>query len=217
MGRIFDHPALVVVDMQEGFVSPDGAYGQLGRRLKGVDRVTEAIRELLEEFRRRELPRFFTAYRYRSDGSDFPGRREGLLPRAYAGRTDPVFTPSSPATRILPSLGPWPGETVVWKNRYSAFLGTSFESQLRSAGVKTLVLSGVVSHVCVSATAMDAFSREFSVVLVRDALAGLDEKVHEATLLNLEDVVGPVLDRSEVLSRLPEPSGVSEPASGKSG
>jgi ureidoacrylate peracid hydrolase len=188
--------------MQEGFVSPDGAYGKLGRNLKGIAKVTELIQELLEEFRHRGLPRFFTGYRYRSDGADYPGLRGGLLPRAYAGRSDPVFTPSAPATRILPSLGPETGEPVIWKNRYSAFLGTSFDEQLRTLGVRTLVLTGVVSHVCVNATALDAFSRGFSVVLVRDAVAGLDERIHDATLLNLEDVVGPVLDFDQVQSLL---------------
>jgi nicotinamidase-related amidase len=197
-----DHPALLVVDMQQGFLSEDGAYSRMGRRISGAARLIPVVHRLLEEFRERGLPRFFTAFRYQEDGSDYPGRLPGILPRAYVGRSDPVFTPSSPATAIVPELAPAQGEPVIYKHRYSGFFETDLGERLRRSGVHTLVLSGILSHVCVNATAVDAFSLGYGVVLVRDATAGTDPAIHEATLRNLAETVGVVLDHEELLREL---------------
>ncbi len=202
MQAVLDRPALLVVDMQQGFLSEDGAYARMGRRVSGGSAVVPVVRRLLQEFRERGLPRYFTAFRYREDGSDYHGRLPGIIPRAYLGRSDPIFTPSSPATAIVPELAPLEGEEVVYKHRYSGFFETDLGERLARSGVRTLVTTGILSHVCVSATAVDAFSRGLSVVLVRDATAGTNPSIHEATLRNLADTVGVVWDHDEVLRSL---------------
>ncbi len=199
---VLDRPALLVIDMQRGFLAEDGEYARMGRRICGGLGVIPVILRLLNEFRNRGLPRYFTAFRYQPDGSDYPGRLPGILPKAYEGRNNPIFTPSSPATAMVPELSPREGEVVVYKDRYSGFFGTDLGERLERAGVRTLVTTGILSHVCVSATAVDAFSRGFSVVLVRDATAGTDPILHEAALRNLADTVGVVWDHDKVLQSL---------------
>ncbi len=193
--------------MQQGFLAEDGAYARMGRRVSGGSAVVPVVLRLLNEFRDRGLPRYFTAFRYQPDGSDYPGRRPGILPRAYVGRDDPVFTPASPATAMVPELAPQEGEEVVYKHRYSGFFGTDLGARLERSGVRTLVTTGILSHVCVSATAVDAFSRGLSVVVVRDATAGTDPVLHEAALRNLADTVGVVWGHEEVLQGLGPRSG----------
>ncbi len=211
---VLDRPALLVVDMQQGFLAEDGAYARMGRRVSGGSAVVSVILRLLNEFRDRGLPRYFTAFRYRPDGSDYPGRLPGILPKAYAGRNDPVFTPSSPATAMVPELTPRDGEEVVYKHRYSGFFETDLGERLERSGVRTLVMTGILSHVCVSATAVDAFSRGLAVVLVRDATAGTDPMLHEAALRNVADTVGVVWDHGEVLRSLgPRARKEGDPAS----
>lgn len=204
MAFALQRPGLLIVDMQVGFVSPEGAYARAGRPIRDAEATVRSIVRLREAFRVRGLPRWYTAYRYRDDGSDYPARIHGILPSAYARRRDPVFVSDSAETTILPALAPIDDETVVHKNRYSGFLGTRLDEGLREAGVQTVVVTGVLSHVCVDATAREAFSRDFDVVVVRDAVAGVDDELHRAALRNLEETVGAVVDVDEVLRALDE-------------
>lgn len=202
-----ERPALVIVDMQVGFVAPTGAYARVGRPLRGAEGLAARIDRLRDGFRQVGLPRFYTAYRYRADGSDYPTHRHRVLPRAYAARAEPVFVPGSPETEILPELAPAPDEPVVYKNRYSGFHGTDLAARLAAARVRTVVLVGVLSHVCVDTTARDAFAHDLDVVVVRDAVAGIDDRLHTAALANLEDTVGAVASAAEVLAAVGAPVG----------
>lgn len=197
-----DHPALLIVDMQVGFVSPSGVYARGGRPVVGSDRLVETVSEVREGFRRVGRPRIYTAYRYRADGSDYPARLHRVLPRAYSARAEPFFVPGSPETEIVVPLTPGADEPVVYKNRYSSFHQTDLAERLARAGTRTVVLTGVLSHVCVDATARDAFMQDLDVVIVRDAVAGTDPELHRAALQNLEETVGAVVPAKEVLRAL---------------
>lgn len=202
-----ERPALLIVDMQVGFVSPSGAYARGGRPVRGAEGLAAAINRLREGFRRAGLPRLYTAYRYRPDGADYPTHLHRVLPRAYAARAEPVFVPGSPETEIIPELLPAPDEPVVYKNRYSGFHGTDLSARLAAARVRTVVLVGVLSHVCVDTTARDAFAHDLDVVVVRDAVAGVDDRLHEAALQNLGETVGAVASVTEVLGAIGAPVG----------
>jgi len=77
---------------------------------------------------------------------------------------------------------PREGELVVGKPKYSAFIGTDFEAQLRARGVDTLVVCGITTECCVDCTVRDAFHRDFHVFLVEDACAAYEEEVHQGSL-----------------------------------
>lgn len=194
-----ERPALLIVDMQVGFVSPGGVYARGGRPIVDADRLVETVLQVREGFRRAGLPRLYTAYRYRADGSDYPARLHRVVPRAYAPRAEPFFVPGSPETEIVAPLVPGADEPVVYKNRYSSFHDTDLTERLARAGTRTVVLTGVLSHVCVDATARDAFMRDLDVVVVRDAVAGTDPELHRAALRNLEETVGAVVSAEELL------------------
>jgi len=197
-----DRPALLVIDMQVGFLAPNGAYARAGRPVRDAASIVPVIAELRREFRARGYPCFFTAYRYRDDGADYPGRFHRVVPQAYVGRPDPVFTLGSLESAIVLELAPAADEPVILKNRYSGFFGTDLKTTLEQAGVRTVVLTGVLSHVCVDATARDAFALDYEVVVVRDAVAGADEQLHRAVLKNLEETVGAVVSGAQVIDAL---------------
>lgn len=71
---------------------------------------------------------------------------------------------------------------VVQKYRYSAFAGTNLDLLLRSAGVCTVICAGVSTNVCVEATAREAFSADYYVVLPEDACGSWSVPLHEAAL-----------------------------------
>ncbi len=202
MSLVLDRPGLVLVDLQRGFLDPNGAYARAGRAVRDAEVVVAACARLREAFRAADRPRWFTAYRYRPDGFDYPARLHRLLPTAYASRADPVFVPGSPDTEIVFGLEPRADEPVVYKNRYSGFYGTDLAARLRDADVRTVVIAGVLSHVCVEATARDAFAQDFDVAVVRDAVAGADASLHRAALRDLEETVGAVPESREVVTAL---------------
>jgi nicotinamidase-related amidase len=75
-----------------------------------------------------------------------------------------------------------PPDYEVEKTRYSAFHNTSLEPLLRGLSVDTVMLAGVITNVCVEATARDAFHRDFRVVVLRDCVSGFSRELHDASL-----------------------------------
>ena len=75
-----------------------------------------------------------------------------------------------------------PPDYVVEKTRYSGFHNTALEALLRGLGVDTIYLAGVITNMCVEATARDAFHRDFRFVVLSDCVSGFSRKLHDASL-----------------------------------
>lgn len=82
----------------------------------------------------------------------------------------------------IPELYPIEGEPVIDKPGKGAFAHTDLELLLRNRGIKNLLVAGVTTDVCVSTTIREASDRAFDCALLKDACAGVDEALHEATL-----------------------------------
>jgi len=150
------------------------------------------------------------------DGSDLMPifRERNAANRAAGGdaaippRADPwariVASPprADPWARIVASLEPRPGELVVNKTTYGTFSSTGLDHRLRSLGVSSLVLGGVVTNVCVETTARDAADRGYQVVLLDDGCAAFSPEIHEATMLSFQGPFGRVRSTDEVLALL---------------
>jgi ureidoacrylate peracid hydrolase len=88
----------------------------------------------------------------------------------------------------------------VTKHRYSAFYNTDLDSILRSNGIRTIVLTGVATNVCVETTAREGFVRDYYVVLVSDGTATYSAQDHEATLRNIDRFFGEVATIADIVS-----------------
>ncbi len=99
-------------------------------------------------------------------------------------------------------VSPVEGEPVVVKHRYSAFVGTRLESVLHTLGIKTLVMTGVGTNVCVESTARDGFMRDYNIVFLSDCTATSSQEAHDATLANIRQFFGIVATSDEVLESL---------------
>ncbi len=147
--------ALVVVDMQNDFAHPEGALF-----VPDAAKTIPVIGSLLERFREKGAPVFFTQDWHEEDDPEFR-----IWPRhAVAG---------SWGAEIVAELAPRPGERVIKKLRYDGFYGTPLEHLLRLAGVRRLVVTGTVANICVLHTAGSAALRWFEVVLPEDATSAL--------------------------------------------
>ena len=92
---------------------------------------------------------------------------------------------------------PLPEDIVVVKHRFNAFIDTDLNLILRSMGVRTLIFTGIATHVCVESTVRHAFFYDYYNVVVRDCVATWDDELHRVALKNMDFLFGQVVDSKE--------------------
>jgi len=166
--------AVLVIDMLEDFVREGGAL-----EVPSARGVIENIRELIGYARRKGSPVIFICDSHEPDDPEF--KKFGWPPHAVKGTT---------GAKIIWELEPQPGDKIVEKKTYSGFFKTNLEGILNEMGIKKLVLTGCVTHICVLFTASDAVLRGFEVSVVEKGVAGLAEEDHQAGLRIMKNVLG---------------------------
>ena len=191
--------ALLVVDAVESFVGPRAPVEQaqqVARQACGdaAWRALPQIRQVLDVFRANDAPVVFTvvAPDRANLGGATPGHREA---DSGALRGDVV----------VGDVAPTPSELVLAKTRSSAFFGTPLVSALVRAGVQTVVVAGGTTSGCVLATAIDAASNGFDVLVVADACFDRVAALHEASLVTLDAKWARVTDARSLAAALPAP------------
>jgi nicotinamidase-related amidase len=101
-----------------------------------------------------------------------------------------------------PLLQPQDEDYIVFKRRYSAFVGTDLDLVLRDNHVHTICIVGTKTNVCVRATAQDAFMRNYQVIVPRDCVATDRQHLHEANLEDIDRYLGKVVTAEEALALL---------------
>jgi len=167
--------ALLVIDMQEDFVLPEGPLF-----VAGAPATVPALARLLDLGRARGWAVFHVLREHAPDGSDAEITRRGL----FAGGGG-FCLPGTPGARIVEPLRPLPGETCVVKKRFSAFFGTDLHARLTALGVGTVVIGGTQYPNCIRATATDALARDYRVVVVTDCCSAATQAVAEANVADL--------------------------------
>ncbi|MDR3640305.1 MAG: cysteine hydrolase [Humidesulfovibrio sp.] len=167
--------ALAIIDMQNDFVLP-GAPACVA----GAQATLPALRQLLETARAKGWRVVHVTREHRADGSDVElFRRETF----QAGRG--ICVAGSKGAEIVAELRPLPGEHLLVKLRFSAFLFTEFDALLRRLGVSTLVLGGTQYPNCIRGTAVDAMARDYRTVIVTDACSAQTPEVAAANVYDL--------------------------------
>ena len=179
--------ALVVVDMQRGFLDPGEAM-----EVPAAREIVPVIQHLLSVFRARRLPVVFTEFVYSESVPVLIGRLHPEHRPAPPGAPRGFGLPSSSclegtsSAETVPDLAPRPDEIVVRKRGYDAFAGTILDRALRARNVTSLVVTGTMTDICVLATVTAALHREYRVTLVEDGVATLWPEIQRATL----DIIG---------------------------
>jgi ureidoacrylate peracid hydrolase len=96
-----------------------------------------------------------------------------------------------------------PDEVVVTKHRYGAFESTDLDLVLRSRGIRTVIMTGVATNVCVETTARQAFLKDYYVVFTSDCSATFSQAAHDATLHNIDQFFGEVATGEQVAACWP--------------
>jgi ureidoacrylate peracid hydrolase len=195
--------ALIVVDMQRGFVEPGQAM-----EVEPARAMVPQLRTLLGAFRQRSLPVVFSEFVYSERvpllvGELHPEHRPAPAgaPRGF-GRPSSSCLEGDPSVETVAELAPTPGELVIRKHWYDAFAGTPLDGALRARGVTSLVVTGTMTDICVLATVIGAFHREYRVTVVEDCVATLWPEIQRATLEIIGRAYGRVVSSKEVVETL---------------
>jgi len=182
---------LLVIDMQNDYCHPDGFLGKAGADTSPVMAMTPVLCDLLETARATGVPVIHTRNWHRP-ATDSPAWLDKLARLGQDQDHRPAIAGSWGAGWY--EVEPLPGEEVINKFRYDAFLGTNLEYLLRARGIRTIVICGTATNVCVESTARAAHMRDFHLVMVADAVASVNVAAHEGTLGNIAVNFGEVTD-----------------------
>jgi len=182
-------PALIVVDMINGFTDPACPLGC------DCPEVVAANKRLLREFHCCGLPVYFTTvvYHDQQEAKVFRGRIDALN----------VLTPDSDWVKIDQRLDMQPGDELIEKQWASAFHKTDLDQRLRERGVDSLVVTGLTTSGCVRATAVDGLQYDYQVVVPREAVGDRNLDAHEANLFDLHAKYADVMSLEQVMAQLP--------------
>jgi ureidoacrylate peracid hydrolase len=200
------NPALVVIDVQNGFVSKGGSYDLLGMDTSNYRQVIPRIRELIDLCRENSIPVFYTQAVRESSGIDLLTRTHKILPKSREERImkKPICVRGTWDADIVEEVAPRPGDHVVIKRRDSAFHDTEIKVWLSSLGIDTLIFSGIDTSICVETSLRDAFNLGYDVVLIADATISSNRKHYESTIDNIKDYYGLVMNLSEFGGYIPQ-------------
>lgn len=182
------NPALLLIDIQKGFLDEDNWGGN--RNNKDAEKISGII---LKRWRELSLPVFHI-------------RHSSIDPKSKLHESDPGFEFND---HVLPQND----EYIVTKNVNSAFIGTNLKEKLDFQNINTLVILGITTHHCVSTTTRMAGNFGYETYVVSDATAAFDrvgihgekydaELVHLMALANLNEEFARVLNSEELINKL---------------
>jgi biuret amidohydrolase len=190
-----DACALMVIDMQNDFILP-------GAPLEGWNcmAIVPKIAELVLFFRKNNRPVIWTQHIHQHNDIGLLGP---MWPSTGPDSPTKALVKGTPGVEIVADLpAPITSELVIEKRRYSAFFQTDLELNLRTMGVKTLLITGVHTNICCEATARDGFMRDFQILSVSDAQTAITRELHEAALVSTMVAFGRVADTRQVIEEL---------------
>jgi nicotinamidase-related amidase len=178
--------ALVIIDMQRDFVDAGGFGEALGNDVSLLRKAIAPTRSVLDAARRREMLVIHTREGHRPDLSDLPSSKK-LRGRLKNGIGDPgpmgrILVRGEYGHDIIDELKPAPGEPVVDKPGKGAFYATDLDSMLHNRGIRSLVVCGVTTEVCVNTSVREANDRGYDCLVLEDCVGSYFPEFQRAAL-----------------------------------
>jgi len=190
------HSALVIVDMQNDFVSANGKMAMAGNDARAIRAMVPRLQSLLAEARSRNVLcvhiQTLTLPNHVSDSDAW------LYHKAKGVKSTDWCLPGTWGAAFIEELIPLPEEPIVTKHRSSAFVNTTLDQILRSTARRTVVVAGEQTPGCIDATFRDAAYYDYYNVLVSDCVAAYRQDLHEASLL-IQRARHDVLESAEII------------------
>jgi len=201
--------ALLIIDMQRDFVMPGGFGDALGNDVKQLQVTIAPTRAILEGARKAGMLVIHTREGHRPDLSDCPPskltRGRGKTRIGDAGPMGRILVRGEVGHDIVPELYPIAGEVVIDKPGKGAFFATDLELILRDRAIKTLIVCGVTTEVCVNTTVREANDRGYECVVLSDCVGSYFPEFQKAALAMIKaqgGIFGWVSDSRRALAAL---------------
>ena len=184
------HTALLVIDIQREYFTAGGIVDRLGHDYRSLREIIAPLETFVACARDHLKVVVFTR------DLSYPYLRSAVLQEHYqrAGMMRPHDPRMEDFYRILPAES----DIVLPKHRYSALKATPLNDILAANGIRTLILTGVATNVCVESTARDAFMMNYHVVVPRDLTAGVNARACRMSLENIHQFFGEVVDSGHI-------------------
>ncbi len=176
---------LLIVDLQNDFLHPDGAYGRAGQSSPEIGQLPERVKPLADALRAAGgwiVSTQFTLVPGKG-GKPFISPHLAKL-RPFLAQGD--FAPGAWGHQLVDILQP--ADLTIEKVAYSAFFQTRMEWVLRKAGIETLIICGIVTNGGVASTLRAAHVRDFHTILLHDGCAAFALETHETAIAALSSV-----------------------------
>lgn len=190
--------ALMLIDLQNDFLHPKGAYGRAGQGAPAIAALPARLKPVADALRAAGgwvVSTHFTLVPGKGGEPMISPHLKKLRP--FLAKGD--FVPGTFGHDLVDELKP--ADLKVDKVAYSAFYMSRLEFVLRKAGIETLVFAGIVTNGGVASTLRDAHVRDFATVLLSDGCATFSDKVHETTVAALAAIT-PVMTCAEFTAAL---------------
>ena len=187
-------PALIVINMQNGFVSKGGSYDKLGMNTSNYREIIPKLKDLIKFCRSKEIPIFYTEAVKEASGIDVLTKIHNFLPKSRQERLKfPICIRGTWDGITIDGLKPRKDDHVVIKRRDSAFQDTELRVWLQSEGINLLVFTGIDTSICVETSLREGFNIGYDVALISDATASGHKEHYKTTLERVRDYYGLVM------------------------
>ena len=193
-------PALLVIDIQNGFMSKGGSYDLLGMKISNYQQIIPKLKELISICRTYDVPIFYTQAVRESSGIDLLTKTHRILPKSREERIKkrPICVRGTWDAKIVDEVKPTNKDHVVIKRRDSAFQDTETEVWLNSLKVNTLIFCGIDTSICVETSLRDGFNKGYDVILIADATASANIRHYKTTIEHVKEYYGLVMKVKEI-------------------
>jgi nicotinamidase-related amidase len=183
---MMQRPVLIIIDMVNDFLAKWAPAQK--------QQLVRSINELVGVMRQHGHPIIWVRQEFDPDLHDaFPEMRAKGIQVTIKGTT---------GCQIDSELAIAPSDPVVVKKRYSAFYHTGLDQILHRLQPDVIVLAGINTHACVRVTAIDAYQRDWEIILAADCVDSYDREHHDISMKYMKDKIAAVMSNLEIRSAL---------------
>lgn len=191
MKQFRTNSAVIVIDMQNGFLEPESPLC-----IRGAKATVPACSRVIRQARKEQVPVFFVNRRYRADGSDVELVRKELWEQGGRPLSEMACGPLS--AENPPELGRGPRDYMLVKPRFSAFFHTELDLLLRRKQIKTIYLLGTTTPNCIRTTCYDGLALDYDVVIVADCCSSNTEEIQQANLRDMKNIGAEIVQAGDL-------------------
>ncbi len=191
--RSYENAALLVIDMQRGFLSANSPLC-----IAGAAATVPACAAVIDACREKGIPVFFVTRAYAADGSDVERPRRAAW--EAGGKPLSPGCDEEISAAMPEEFGSDPSDYCIVKPRWSAFFATELDLVLRRLGVRRVILAGTTTPNCIRTSCYDAIALDYDVTVLSDCTSSQTPQIQQSNLRDMAAAGAEIISSAEFLS-----------------